>query len=493
VSVMSEYEIKSRFDEVEMIEISKLYHHPLNPRKDLGDLEELTKSIEKNGIMQNLTVIPGEPCQGIPDGGYFVLIGNRRFEASKAAGLKELPCKIVKGMSTNEQVAVMLEENMQRADLTIVEQAKGFQMMLDFGLSTTDISDKTGFSESTVRHRCKLAELDEDLLKEAVENKQITLTDLQKLEKIESIDKRNELLKRGYLSDYMIEDAVAGEKAKKIESKWMRELQKNYLCDRLPSDAKTWDSTWKVVYTDRDFESADDLQTDGFPEERLYVKVDRYSAQIFIKNEQGEEIEDPVAAEIEELSEKEDAILDSINVIYKAASCKLRNFLKNLVVDTVESWCGELKDEDQALSDAFCLCEDGYKNIDTISVDNYITQAIEDNPGKFKDYTVMTDAEGVEEIDGTLYSFNTIKSEMHGTTKAFIMLIDACLSNEVYGYEIARMEENGEYNELVLDAFEAAGFEGMPDKERDVFTFNDYLYNDYLVTKDKRMKLEGRD
>ena len=480
----------------QMISVDKLYHHPLNPRKDLGDLEELAKSIEVNGVMQNLTVVPvlDTPLSDEAiDEGYAVLIGNRRFEASKAAGLSELPCNILNNLSESEQVGIMLEENMQRSDLTIIEQAKGFQMMLDFGMSTVDISDKTGFSESTVRHRCKLAELDEDLLKEAVENKQITLTDLQKLEKIESIDKRNELLKRGYISDYMVEDVVAGEKAKKIESKWMRALQKNYLCDRLPSDAKTWDRTWETVYSERKFDSADDLQTDGFPEERLYVKVDRYYAQIFIKNEQEEEVEDPVAAEIEELSKKEDAILDSINVIYKAALCKLRNFLQNLVVDTVESYSGDLKDEDQALSDAFNLGEDGYRNIDTISVDDYITQAIEDNPSKFEDYKVMVYAEGVEEIDGTLYSFNTIKSEMLGTTKVFIMLIDACLSSEVYRYDLARIEENGERNELILDAFEAAGFEGMPDKERDVFTFNDYLYNDYLTTKDKRMKLEGRD
>lgn len=275
----------------QMISVDKLYHHPLNPRKDLGDLEELAKSIEVNGVMQNLTVVPvlDTPLSDEAiDEGYAVLIGNRRFEASKAAGLSELPCNILNNLSESEQVGIMLEENMQRSDLTIIEQAKGFQMMLDFGMSTVDISDKTGFSESTVRHRCKLAELDEDLLKEAVENKQITLTDLQKLEKIESIDKRNELLKRGYISDYMVEDVVAGEKAKKIESKWMRALQKNYLCDRLPSDAKTWDGTWQVVYTDREFDSADDLQTDGFPEERLYVKVDRYSAQIYIKNEQEE-------------------------------------------------------------------------------------------------------------------------------------------------------------------------------------------------------------
>ena len=82
----------------QMISVDKLYHHPLNPRKDLGDLEELAKSIEVNGIMQNLTVVPvlDTPLSDKAiDEGYAVLIGNRRFEASKAAGLSELPCNIL--------------------------------------------------------------------------------------------------------------------------------------------------------------------------------------------------------------------------------------------------------------------------------------------------------------------------------------------------------------------------------------------------------------
>lgn len=55
----------------------------------------------------------------------------------------------------------MLLENMQRSDLTVYEQAQGFQMMLDLGESISDISEKTGFSETTVRRRVKLLELDQ--------------------------------------------------------------------------------------------------------------------------------------------------------------------------------------------------------------------------------------------------------------------------------------------------------------------------------------------
>ena len=164
------------------IEISQIYPHPDNPRKDLGDLTELVESIKKNGIMQNLTVIPGhwltddeiamlvKIYQENPDEetrvllnkkwideGYTLIIGHRRHAASKLAGVRELPCRIIEGMTEKEQVSTMLEENMQRNDLTIYEQAQGFQMMLDLGETEQGIAEKTGFSRSTIRHRLNIA------------------------------------------------------------------------------------------------------------------------------------------------------------------------------------------------------------------------------------------------------------------------------------------------------------------------------------------------
>ena len=77
-------------NELTLLPVEWLEHHPDNPRKDLGDLKELTASIRESGVMQNLTVVPrGDGAEG-----YWVVIGNRRLEASRAAGLKELPCLI---------------------------------------------------------------------------------------------------------------------------------------------------------------------------------------------------------------------------------------------------------------------------------------------------------------------------------------------------------------------------------------------------------------
>ena len=130
------------------IPIGLLAHHPDNPRKDLGDLSELTESIKARGVLQNLTVVPAREQGGT--GVYYVVIGNRRLEASKAAGLEFLPC-VISDMPYAEQLSTMLLENMQRVDLTPFEQAQGFQMMINFGESVESIAEK-------IREFCRLVE-----------------------------------------------------------------------------------------------------------------------------------------------------------------------------------------------------------------------------------------------------------------------------------------------------------------------------------------------
>lgn len=211
---------------LQMIHVDKLFPHPDNPRKNLGDLTELAESIKASGVMQNLTVIPrigmaGEPVEDT----YTVIIGHRRLAASKLAGLAELPCA-VREMSPREQIATMLLENMQRSDLTVYEQAQGFQMMLDLGESVTGISEKTGFSESTVRRRVKLLELDSEKFRKATE-RGATLMDFMELEKIQSPELRNKVLEAiGTKNfDYEMRQAIDQEKADANRVKWIEALK----------------------------------------------------------------------------------------------------------------------------------------------------------------------------------------------------------------------------------------------------------------------------
>lgn len=174
-----------------MIDVRKIKQHPMNPRKDLGDLTELIDSIRKQGILQNLTVV-SDPEASEEFERFIAVIGHRRLAAAKSAGLSEVPCNIVE-MTMQEQLVTMMSENMQRADLTPYEQAHGFQTMLDFGEDLESITVKTGFSESTVRRRLKLLELDQPKLKAAVD-KGVSLVDLMRLEKIEDQEERNKVL-----------------------------------------------------------------------------------------------------------------------------------------------------------------------------------------------------------------------------------------------------------------------------------------------------------
>ena len=224
------------------IAIDQLFPHPDNPRKDLGDLTELAASIKASGVLQNLTVVPRlrdmtdekyrtacaeyranptEEGQRIVNRhtvaeGYTIIIGHRRHAAAQLAGLTELPCIVVE-MDAREQLQTMLVENMQRSDLTVYEQAQGFQMMLDLGDSVEQIAEKSGFSKATVRRRLKMAELDSDTLKE-VSSRQLSLSDFDKLAQVESLKTRNKLLKDigTYNFDGAVSRAIREEHRKKV-------------------------------------------------------------------------------------------------------------------------------------------------------------------------------------------------------------------------------------------------------------------------------------
>ena len=227
--------------DIRYIKVERLLPHPQNPRKDLGDLTELANSIKENGIMQNLTVVP----KG--HGYHTIIIGHRRHAAAKLAGLKEVPC-VVANLDEKQQLSIMMIENMQRTDLTYYEQAQGFQLMLDLGDDIASIAKTTGFSESTVRHRLKMAELDSEKLKDA-QTRPASLGDYAKLEKIKDIDRRNAVLEDIGTSrfDYSLQNALREEKQEKALETW-RDLFQKLGFEEIPAtDSDYWKTTDNIV------------------------------------------------------------------------------------------------------------------------------------------------------------------------------------------------------------------------------------------------------
>ena len=147
-------EVQSR---VILVPVESLHANPLQPRKHFGEkgLDALTCSIAENGILQ--PIIVREKLDGA--GEFEVVAGERRWRATKRAGLGQIPV-IVLNLSDAQALELGLLENVQREDLTVLELAKGYQrLMSDFGHNQESLARKLGKSRSHIANTLRLLNL----------------------------------------------------------------------------------------------------------------------------------------------------------------------------------------------------------------------------------------------------------------------------------------------------------------------------------------------
>ena len=148
-----------------MIPVDKIRPNPDQPRKALGDLRELTESIAEKGVLEPLLVrfMPRDDC-------YHIISGERRYHASRAAGLREVPC-IEKIADDAETLELALIENLQRKDLTPFEEADGLQRLAEqFDYTHEDIAKKIAKARSSVTETMSLRVIPEALRKRCIEH-----------------------------------------------------------------------------------------------------------------------------------------------------------------------------------------------------------------------------------------------------------------------------------------------------------------------------------
>ena len=306
---------------VVMLKRSQLHPHPDNPRKDLGDLEELRASIKEHGVMQNLTVVPEDDNYE----NFRILIGHRRFAASEGI-LFELPCVIAEGLSDREQVGIMLCENMQRSDLTFLEQAHGFQMMLDLGETVETISDKTGFSEATVKHRLEIAKLKKKSIDTAMESFQPTISDYIELERVKDLKERNKILEDAESSSdlhYSVQAYVDEQNRKKNAKKYLELINslgwkesKEYFYSWGP-DAK-WEEIKELSKIDleKDYDDSAIQAFAGKNTRPVFYRFDGYYLTFAFKNAQKKVEKKKTKQELlEEARKKNTAILNDTRTV----------------------------------------------------------------------------------------------------------------------------------------------------------------------------------
>ncbi len=129
------------------------------PRKKFNEaaLSELADSILQHGVIQPLLVRP------LSGGTYQLVAGERRWRASRMAGLKEVPV-VIKDLSDEEASVIAMIENLQREDLNAIEEADGIKyLMTKYGLTQEDVSERVGKSRSAVANSLRLLKLPESI------------------------------------------------------------------------------------------------------------------------------------------------------------------------------------------------------------------------------------------------------------------------------------------------------------------------------------------
>lgn len=133
--------------------LASIRPNPRQPRKRFAEesLKELADSIREKGLLQPLLVRP----QG---DGYELVAGERRYRAALMAGLQEVPA-VVKDLTDREALELALVENLQREDLSPVEEARGYQALLEMGLTQEEVARRVGKARSTVANALRLLQL----------------------------------------------------------------------------------------------------------------------------------------------------------------------------------------------------------------------------------------------------------------------------------------------------------------------------------------------
>ncbi|MGH9446933.1 MAG: ParB/RepB/Spo0J family partition protein, partial [Terriglobia bacterium] len=149
-----------------MIPIEQIQPNVDQPRKDMGDLKELAESVRDKGVLEPLLVRSLPPSEK-----YLIISGERRYQAACLAGLQELPC-IEKEVNDSETLEIALIENLQRKDLSPLEEADGLQALAErFALTHEDIARRLNKGRSSITESLSLRSIPDSIKAFCIENR----------------------------------------------------------------------------------------------------------------------------------------------------------------------------------------------------------------------------------------------------------------------------------------------------------------------------------
>ncbi len=181
---------------VRMISIESIDPNPRQARSELGNIDELKLSIREKGVLEPILVRPKA-------GRYEIIAGERRYVASKQAGLEVMPC-IEMIVEDNEAMEIALIENLQRKDLDVFEEADGLKALADvYGYNHEEIGKKIGKARSTITEILNICKIPREIRDFCVKNNIVsrsTLIEIAKQKNVENMKRLVSMIKNRELT-----------------------------------------------------------------------------------------------------------------------------------------------------------------------------------------------------------------------------------------------------------------------------------------------------
>ena len=229
-------------DSIQNIKLDELRSNPYQPRKTFDEeaLQELSDSIKEHGVFQPIIVKKGIK-------GYEIIAGERRVKASIMAGLKEIPA-IVRDFNDQEMMEIALLENLQRENLTAIEEANAYKKLQEnLNITQEELAKRLGKSRSHITNMLGLLSLPDDIQKD-VQEKNISMAHARVLSKLENKEQQENLVKKikdEKISVHELENMTSNEKYERMNkinktTKKNNEYQfiENELCEKLGTKVK---------------------------------------------------------------------------------------------------------------------------------------------------------------------------------------------------------------------------------------------------------------
>ncbi len=228
---------------ITMVNIDELRSNPYQPRKvfDQNALDELATSIKEHGVIQPIIIKKSIK-------GYEIIAGERRVKASKIAGLKEIPA-IIRNFTDSEMMEIALLENLQRENLSAIEESMAYEKLLTaLSLTQEQLAKRLGKSRSHITNMLGLLSLPDEV-KEMIQDKKISMGHARVISKLEDKEQQISLARKVEKSSISVHDLeeltksnekfVRTHEIKKVKTEF-NEYQyiQEELCDRLGTKVK---------------------------------------------------------------------------------------------------------------------------------------------------------------------------------------------------------------------------------------------------------------